>query len=140
MGVLGARLLLPESGVRIGVTAGRYVWGDDGATVELSRFFGDTQLSFGIRQTGNGRLGTFTLSLPLVPHTSHPPRSWRLRGPSEWSYGQGITLERVGTVSFIIGERLPGDLEVWDRFLDRDRMHPAAMGAATTSPDASPRT
>ncbi len=125
--LVGARVALPQGNTRLGVTAGRYYWGDTGATATLSRMFGDTEVSLGFRHTSNGRSGTFAVTLPLVPHALRAPTRVRLRGPASWSYEQGIRLERVGTVSFITGEQPPANLEVWDRFLDRDRLHPATM-------------
>ncbi|MDQ8153344.1 MAG: YjbH domain-containing protein [Gemmatimonadota bacterium] len=127
--LVGVRVVVPRADTRIGVTAGRYYWGDDGATATLSRMFGDTDVSLGIRHTSQGRIGTFAVTLPLVPQALRPPSRVRLRGPASWTYEQAIRLERDGFVSFTTGERFPANVEVWDRFLDRDRLHPATMGA-----------
>lgn len=53
--------------------------------------------------------------------------------PMEWSRSEGVSLAALsGTenVAFGVAERLQSGSDAWERFLDRDRLNPAAMQAA----------
>ena len=91
---------------------------------------------FKTTQTGSqhGNQAVFTLSLPWTGERSHQPGVLRVRAPAVWGYSQSSTIfTGVGNnVAFDIAEGLQSRFEVWERFFDRDRLHPEAVRRAMT--------
>lgn len=61
------------------VRAGRFVNGDRSATVQLARWFGDTQLGVFFTESDPSVAGAF-LSIPLTPRRDMRPRTIQVRG------------------------------------------------------------
>ncbi len=66
------------------VEAGRFYFGDEGARVELSRFFGDTSVGMFYSHTDHQLLG-IALSLPLTPRRDMRPDLIQVRGARRWT-------------------------------------------------------
>ncbi|HYG69515.1 MAG TPA: YjbH domain-containing protein [Anaeromyxobacteraceae bacterium] len=77
---------LPWLDVLAEVRAGRFLGGDRGATVRVSRFFGDTRVGFFYSDT-DVRMAGFQLGLPLTPRREMRPGLVQLRGDNRFSQG-----------------------------------------------------
>ena len=133
MAIAGARWLLPDGSTRLAVGGGRYLFGDFGVSGGVSRFFGDTNVDLTVRLSEYGAQGSFRVTLPLLGDRSPRRTVLRPRMASMWSHGQNSTLFNGGgpnTIAFDIAKGLRSDFEAWDRFMDRDRLSPAALRSA----------
>jgi hypothetical protein len=83
------------------VRAGRFVNGDRGATVELSRWFGDTQVGVFFTRTEVAIAGAF-LTIPLTPRKDMRPGWLQIRGSRRWGHGIG-TVVGEGTNAITTG-------------------------------------
>lgn len=84
-----------EQDTNIKLTAGQY-WGQDvGVVVEVSRFFGDTQIHLNYKNPDN-ELVEMGISIPLTPRKDMSPRGWQLRGSPSWRYGLQTRIDHKG--------------------------------------------
>ncbi|MBM3496636.1 MAG: YjbH domain-containing protein, partial [Armatimonadetes bacterium] len=83
------RHLIPGLRLGVGLVAGRYAWGDVGAGIEVSRFFGDVMVGLGLRSTDLARLAQVRVMLPLSPRPlTRPTGSVRFRLPDYYHHRQ----------------------------------------------------
>jgi hypothetical protein len=73
------------------VRGGRFVNGDRGATVEVARWFGDTQLGVFYTRTEVAVAGAF-FTIPLTPRRDMRPGWLQVRGSRRWGHGVGTVV------------------------------------------------
>jgi len=118
------RLRYPELDATAGVEAGVFRNGDPGASAELSRFFGDTEVGFYVRSTTFGTVAGMRLSLPLTPARELRPMRLRPRLPDLYTHTQQITiLEHPSVIKRYVGRLLETDHEPARVLRARDRLH-----------------
>jgi hypothetical protein len=85
------------------VRGGRFVNGDRGATVEVSRWFGDTQIGLFYTRTELAIAGAF-FTLPLTPRRDMRPGWLQVRGSRRWGHGIGTVVgEEENTITSGLG-------------------------------------
>ncbi len=119
------RVRYPPWDLTFSLAGGRFLDGDTGVAASLSRFFGNTGISFFLRHSNRGSLGGINLSLPLTVPKELPP--WRLRPrlPDLFSYAQTTTIftER-NVIRSDIGRIVPTGHAIERVFWNRDRLYP----------------
>jgi hypothetical protein len=73
------------------VRAGRFVNGDRGGTMELSRWFGDAQIGVYFTKTEVAMAGAF-FTIPLTPRKDMRPGWLQVRGSRRWGHGIGTVV------------------------------------------------
>jgi hypothetical protein len=112
------------------VQAGRFYQGDDGARVELSRFFGDTSIGVFYFHTDHQVLG-LQLSLPLTPRRDMRPDLVQLRGARRWTNQIGTRVgESRNVVSFGSATSPVSPWNLEDTWLDAGRLDGDGLRAA----------
>jgi hypothetical protein len=96
-----ARLRIAPLDVELAVRSGRFVLGDRGTTVDLSRWFGDTQVGVFFTRTAGlptlrtdepiGMAGAF-LTVPLTPRRDMRPGWLQVRGSRRWGHAMGTVV------------------------------------------------
>ena len=130
-----ARLLIPPVDTRLEVTAGRYLDEDDGVTVDVSRFFADTEIGVFLNHSGRGSLAGLRFAVPLTLGRDLPASRFRVRTPEEWTHAQrSVVFADVNVLRQDVARRLPTRYGIDHAYLDRDRLHPSVVGAELTDP------
>lgn len=105
--VLGSyRFFWEPLDLSVEATAGRFLNGDNGASLEFKRYFGDTSIAFYVTDTEE-RVGGFRISLPLTPRRDMKPGRLQVRGTERWTYGLETVLTSEGgrnPLAFGVGE------------------------------------
>jgi hypothetical protein len=86
------RVRYPPWDLTLSVTAGRFLDQDRGVAVDLSRFFGNTEIGIFLRHSENGSVGGLCFSVPLTLPKELPPWRFRLRLLDVYSYAQSTTI------------------------------------------------
>jgi hypothetical protein len=86
-----ARIRIAPLDVSAFVRAGRFVNGDRGGTVEVSRWFGDTQVGVFYTRTEVAIAGAF-FTIPLTPRKDMRPGWLQVRGSRRWGHGLGTVV------------------------------------------------
>jgi len=112
------------------LAAGRFLNGDDGATVSLGRDFGDTRVSFFYTRTTFQEVG-IALELPLTPRRDLRPGYVQLKGSSRWHFRQTTTVAHDGSNPIHPGLGLTPETgyTLEDTFLNGDRFGEAYLNA-----------
>ena len=119
------RVRYPPWDLTLSVTAGRFLDGDRGATVDLSRFFGNTEIGVFFRHTGNGSQAGLRFAVPLTLDKELPPWRVRPRLPDLFPYEQSTTvLTRTNIIRGDIARPLRTGHEVERVYWNRDRLYP----------------
>jgi hypothetical protein len=123
-----ARLRYPALDLTATLTAGRFLKGDAGATAELSRWFGNTELTAYFKSTEFQSVAGMRVALPLAPRRELPPTRVRPRFPDVHTQEvQSTVLADQNVLRRDVGLPLAADLGVLRRLLDRDRLDPTAV-------------
>lgn len=121
-----ARYYVPQVDLNISVNGGRYLEGDTGASLNLTRRFGNTEIGLEVRDTDLGRAGIIQLGIPLGPDHIRPrPSAVRVRPPDFLDYEHRSLLTRpnlVGIAAATGNEPLVGSDAV-RLLLNRDRLN-----------------
>jgi hypothetical protein len=83
-----ARLRIAPLDVSVFVRSGRFVNGDRGTTVDVSRWFGDTQVGVFFNRTETAIAGIF-FTVPLTPRRDMRPGWLQVRGSRRWGHSLG---------------------------------------------------
>ena len=86
------RVRYPPRALTLSVTVGRFLDQDRGVAVDLSRFFGNTEIGIFLRHSENGSVGGLCFSVPLTLPKELPPWRFRLRLLDVYSYAQSTTI------------------------------------------------
>jgi hypothetical protein len=106
-------VLLPWLDASLEVTAGQYFLADRGFSVDVARFFGDTQVSLFYTRTVTQVAG-IQVSLPLTPRRDMRPGWVQVRGARRWRYEQSTVVNmnrNVITPGVAILPETPHNLE-----------------------------
>lgn len=111
-------------------TAGKFFDNDNGFSVELKRFFGDTAFSVYYKnsRTSAGeqvQVGGLKLAFPLTPRRDMKPYPVQVRGSDEWSYAQESKIVEPGSTNDVgtsIGVNPQLDYSLEHIFYNRDRL------------------
>ena len=111
------------------VTGGRFFNNDNGALVELRRFFGDTAFSVYYKdvetsQNLHVKAGGVKVTLPLTPRRDLKATVAQVTGASNWSYGQETTIATGGgnvLTPGLASVPIPA-YNISDTFYNRDRL------------------
>jgi hypothetical protein len=110
----------------LSVTAGRFLDQDQGVAVDLSRFFGNTEIGIFLRHSEHGSVGGLRFSVPLTLSKELPPWRFRPRLPDVYSYAQSTTVfTNTNIIRNDIGRVLSTDHEIERVYWNRDRLYPA---------------
>ena len=123
-----ARYYFPSLNFEAAATTGKYLDGDTGETLALTRRFGYTDFSIEVRKTTNGKAGVVSFSVPIGPaHLSQRPSLLRIRPPDFFNYSQRSLLQTPNYVAIaaITGNQLEPADSLTRTFLDNDKMTPA---------------
>jgi hypothetical protein len=122
------------------VRGGRFWNGDRGAIVEVSRWFGATQVGLSFTKTTVAVAGAF-VTIPLTPRRDMRPGWLQVRGSRRWGYGLGSVVgeERNAVVSGLaIAPLAPWNLEAsyldWGRVSERGLVEPLRRSPALGPP------
>jgi hypothetical protein len=121
--------LLPASNTQVRYYLGRFLEGDTGGGIDITRFFNEYQIGIGIRDTTNGRLAHVRISVPLSPRRQpHAPSSLRLRTVDFYDYRVRsiITGRNYLTQAQVTGNELSTGVDLVDTLFNRARDLPAA--------------
>ncbi len=120
------RARYPAWDLTLSVTAGRFLDGDQGVTVDLSRFFGNTEIGIFLRHSDHGSLAGLRFAIPLTLGKELPPWRVRPRLPDVFAYEQRTTVftER-NVIRNDIGRTLTTDHDIERVYWNRDRLYPA---------------
>ncbi len=119
----GVRVRYAPLDLTASLTGGRFREGDDGATVELSRWFGSSELGFFITATQTGQIAGLRFSLPLTPRRELPPWYVRPRLPDLYTQSLHASIKRGdATAKTNIGLLLDTDHDIATAYRDRDRL------------------
>jgi hypothetical protein len=120
------RVRYPAWDLTLSVTAGRFLDRDQGVAVELSRFFGNTEIGVFLRHSDNGSLAGLRLAIPLTPAKELPPWRVRPRFPDLFEYQTATTVfADRNTLRSDIGRALDTGHAVERVYWNRDRLYPA---------------
>jgi len=120
------RVRYPAWDLTLSVTAGRFLDRDQGVAVDLSRFFGNTEIGVFLRHSDNGSLAGLRLAIPLTPAKELPPWRVRPRFPDVFEYQAATTV--FTDRNFLrrdIGRTLDTGHAVERVYWNRDRLYPA---------------
>ncbi len=112
------------------VRGGQFYFGDRGATVDLSRWFGDVQVGLFFTHTDVSIAGGF-VTLPLTPRRDMRPGWIQVRGASRWGYDVATTVG-AATNDVRIGLAVP-PIAPWNleqSYLDSGRVSQASFEEA----------
>ena len=130
-----ARLFVPAVDTRLTVTAGRFLDEDDGVAVDLARFFADTEIGVFLCHSGEGSIAGIRIAMPLTLGKDLRPGRLRVRTPAEWRYQQQtVVFADQNVLRRDIARGLPPLYGLAQSYLDRDRLHPAAVEASLANP------
>jgi hypothetical protein len=119
----GARVRIAPLDLTASLTAGRFLEGDDGATAELSRWFGSSELGLYATATRAGQIAGVRFSLPLTPTRELPPWRVRPRLPDVYTQSLHASIKRGdATAKTNIGLTLDTDHDIARAYRDRDRL------------------
>ena len=122
------RVRYPAWDLTFSVTAGRFLDGDQGATVDLSRFFGNTEVGVFLRHSDNGSLAGLRFAIPLTLDKELPPWRVRPRLPDLFAYEQRTTVfTDRNVIRNDIGRTLMTNHEIERVYWNRDRLYPAYL-------------
>jgi hypothetical protein len=122
------RVRYPAWDLTFSVTAGRFLDRDQGVAVDLSRFFGTTEIGVFLRHSDNGSLAGLRLGIPLTPARELPPWRVRPRLPDLFTYEQRTTVfTDRNVVRNDIGRPLTTDHEIERVYWHRDRLYPTYL-------------
>jgi len=120
------RVRYPPWDLTLSVTAGRFLDQDQGVAVDLSRFFGNTEIGVFLRHSENGSVGGLRFSVPLTLPKELPPWRFRPRLPDVYSYAQNTTVfTDMNVIRNDIGRTLSTDHTIERVYWNRDRLYPA---------------
>jgi len=104
---------------------GKYWNQDSGGMFKLQRFFGDTSVSFYLKDSIKTYAG-FEVSLPLSYRKSLKPFSFgQIKGKKDFSYGIRTVVKSPDSANYLNptgGIVLKSDLDLTSRYLNRDRL------------------
>ena len=104
---------------------GQYWNQDRGAMIEMKRFFGDTAVSFYLKNAVKTYAG-FQVSIPLSPRKLAKASTFgQIKGKSDFSYGIRTVVKSPDNANYLnsVGGIFPqNDLELTDVYLNRDRL------------------
>jgi hypothetical protein len=129
--VLGnARLRLPVWDVTASLTAGRFRYGDTGASAQLARQFGSTALAFYVRSTSFAKVAGVSVALPLAPAKETAPGLLRLRAPDLYTQSlQSQILAQRNAIVSDVGVLLDTDHEIARVYRTRDLLQAVTVVA-----------
>jgi hypothetical protein len=120
------RVRYPPWDLTLSVTGGRFLDGDDGIDVDLSRFFGTTEIGFFLRHSESGSLAGIRLGIPLTPAKELKPWYFRPRLPELFTYEQRTTVFTDRNILRTdIARMLPLGHNIERIYWNRDRLYPA---------------
>jgi hypothetical protein len=120
------RVRYPPWNLTLSVTAGRFRDQDQGVAVDLSRFFGNTEIGIFLRHSENGSVGGLCFSVPLMLPKELPPWRFRPRLRDLYSYAQSTTVfTDINIIRNDIGRGLSTNHEIERVYWKRDRLYPA---------------
>jgi hypothetical protein len=120
------RVRYPPWDLTLSVTAGRFLDQDQGVSVDLGRFFGNTELGVFLRHSDNGSLVGLRLGIPLTVAKELPPWRFRPRLPDLYTYEQRTTVfADRNLIRNDIGRVLSTGHEIERVYWNRDRLYPA---------------
>jgi hypothetical protein len=119
------RVRYPPWDLIFSVTAGRFLDQDRGVALDLSRFFGNTELGVFFRHTDNGSQAGLRFAVPLTLNKELPPWRVRPRLPDLFTYEQSTTvLTDVNLIRGDIGRPLRTGHDIERIYWNRDRLYP----------------
>jgi hypothetical protein len=119
------RVRYPPWDLTFSVTAGRFLDQDRGVAVDLSRFFGSTELGVFFRHTDNGSQAGLRFAVPLTLNKELPPWRVRPRLPDLFTYEQATTVfTDVNLIRGDIGRPLRTGHDIERIYWNRDRLYP----------------
>ncbi len=125
----GYTWFLPEHGVSIGLTGGRFYAGDSGVRVDLNRHFDDTIAGLFVKAEAHDSLAAgFQISLPLTPRRDAAPRGLQVKGARRWGHSLQTTLnlpDGTNALRPLMLYEPVTDLDLRRDFLDSNRLGPA---------------
>ncbi|MBI4821859.1 MAG: YjbH domain-containing protein [Deltaproteobacteria bacterium] len=126
-----ARLAYAPWDTALDLTAGEFARADSGFRVEVSRFFGTTEVAAFITSTSRATQGGLGLRVPLTLPEELAPYWVRPKLPELARYQVSTTLleESGNTIRRGVGELLAPELEIFERYGDRHRLTPAWLRA-----------
>jgi hypothetical protein len=123
------QLWLPWLDVLAEIRAGKFLGGDRGATLRVSRFFGDTRVGFFFSKTDVAMAG-FQLGLPLTPRREMRPGLVQVRGDNRFSQGVGTVVgDERNPVLFGVAASPLNRWNLQETFLDAGRLRRDAIVA-----------
>jgi hypothetical protein len=124
------RVRYPEWNLTARLDVGIFRRGDGGAAVELSRFFGASEIGFFSKFTNFGSVAGIRVSVPLAPARELRPSYLRPRLPDVFTHAKQITiLESPGVIRPYLGLGLETEHELERVYRDRDRIHAVSLRA-----------
>ena len=90
------RYLYDPLDLYVEATAGQFWFEDQGATIELTRLFGDTAITLFYKGTDMEDAGGLQITIPLTPRRDMYPRRLQVRGLQRWSHGVQTTIRDAG--------------------------------------------
>jgi hypothetical protein len=122
------RVRYPAWDLTFSVTAGRFLDRDQGVAVDLSRFFGNTEIGVFLRHSDHGSLAGLRFGIPLTPAKELPPWRVRPRLPDLFRYEQRTTVfTDRNVIRNDIGRPLTTDHAIERVYWNRDRLYPAYL-------------
>ena len=119
------RVRYPPWDLTLSVTGGRFRDGDAGIAVDLSRFFGSTEIGLVLRHSDNGSIAGIRLGFPLTPAKELKPWYFRPRLPELFAYEQRtVVFADRNILRTDIGRTLPLGHEIERIYWNRDRLYP----------------
>jgi hypothetical protein len=119
------RVRYPPWDLTLSVTGGLFRDNDAGIAVDLSRFFGTTEIGIVLRHTDKGSIAGIRLGFPLTPAKELKPWYFRPRLPELFEYEQRTTVFTDRNFLFTtIGRSLPLGHEIERIYWNRDRLYP----------------
>lgn len=119
--------------LQLRVVGGQFLEGDRGVGADIIRFYGDTQISLGLRATGNRRLIEAHVVVPLSPREQpQRPSLLRVRTPDYLDYRLRSIIAGQGQGNFLDeAELMTSELtlgtDLLETFFDRNRLLPASV-------------
>jgi hypothetical protein len=119
------RVRYPPWDLTLSVTSGLFLDQDRGVDVDLSRFFGSTEIGIFLRHSTRGSLAGIRFALPLTPAKELKPFLFRPRLPELFAYEQRTTVfTDRNIIRSDIGRSLSTGHEIERVYWNRDRLYP----------------
>lgn len=140
--VAGYAYFDPLHAYSVGLSLGKYYYGEGGGTLDVTRYFGDVICSVYFRGASrDDQLAGVSISFPLTPRRDSQPGGLQVKGPRRWAQSRTSTIAGADSRNLVrplLAFEPTLDLDLRRDFYDAGRLAPAWQEQALKERAATP--